>query len=98
MIRAKYVDDEGKERQSLLLASGFWSLSRHCNYVFEILSVLFWTLPAGFALVPYTFVIFLTVLLAHRSLRDEAKCRKKYGKYWDEYCRLAKYHVIPLIW
>ncbi|XP_018496171.1 7-dehydrocholesterol reductase [Galendromus occidentalis] len=98
VLRAKYIDSEGQPRQSLLLASGFWSLSRHCNYVFEVLAALFWTLPVGYAVVPYAYVTFLAVLLVHRSFRDEQKCGMKYGKYWEEYRRAVKYQIVPFIW
>lgn len=99
IIRAKYIiDGDRKERSSLLLASGFWGLSRHINYIFEVGSAFLWELPAQFfSLLPFAYVIFLTILLFHRSQRDEKKCRKKYGKYWDEYCKVSKYRIVPFI-
>lgn len=29
------------------------------------------------------YAVFLVPLLIHRIYRDEDKCKKKYGKYWD---------------
>lgn len=51
VIRAKYTVElpNGKkaEKSSLLLASGWWGLSRHFHYVPEILAAFFWSLPAA---------------------------------------------------
>ena len=69
MIKAKYETIEGESKTSLLLASGWWSISRHFHYLPEIAASFFWTLPAGFdKVVPYSYVIFLTILLFDLSL------------------------------
>jgi protein-S-isoprenylcysteine O-methyltransferase Ste14 len=47
---------------------------------------------------PYFYVFFLTILLFHRAKRDDVKCRLKYGKYWEEYCKTVPYKVIPGIY
>ncbi|KAL4235927.1 7-dehydrocholesterol reductase [Mactra antiquata] len=98
IIRAKYVTDTGDERESVLLASGWWGLSRHFHYIPEILLSFFWSVPAGFDnVLPYTYVIYLIILLVHRSFRDEEKCSKKYGTYWKEYCQEVKYRIVPYV-
>jgi 7-dehydrocholesterol reductase len=96
MIKAKYQTIEGEEKTSLLLVSGWWSVSRHFHYLPEISAAFFWTMPAGFGkVVPYSYVIFLTILLFDRSVRDDRRCAAKYGKYWDQYRSKVPYKVIP---
>lgn len=46
----------------------------------------------------YAYFLFLVVLLVHRSLRDEEKCRLKYGRYWEQYCEQVKYKIIPYVY
>lgn len=98
IIRAKYITENGEERESILLASGWWGLSRHFHYVPEILLSFFWTCPAGFgALLPYSYITFLIILLIHRSFRDEDKCGKKYGAFWQQYCRKVRHRIVPYL-
>ncbi len=96
LIRAPYVDDRGVRRENLLLASGFWGVARHFHYVPEVLSAVFWTLPVGFAhALPWLYVPYITLLLVHRALRDDARCAAKYGSAWDEYRRRVPYRIVP---
>ncbi len=96
LIRAQYNDRNGEAKQSLLLTSGWWGVSRHFHYLLEISLAFFWTLPVLFSnFLPWFYVIFLTVLLVHRSYRDEERCAKKYGKYWKMYCESVPNKIIP---
>lgn len=98
ILLAKYVTADGKEHESILLASGYWGVARHFHYVPEILLALAWSLPAGFDnFVPYFYVVFLTILLLDRAVRDDRRCRTKYGAAWDAYCAKVRYKVIPPI-
>lgn len=99
IIDAQYVTGDGKTRRSLLLASGWWGLSRHINYVFEITLAFCWSVPAATSgIIPYVYVIFLTILLTDRAYRDHIRCSEKYGKYYDEYCKLVPWKMIPGIY
>ncbi len=98
IIRARYTPTDGKERESILLASGYWGIARHFHYVPELTAAFAWSLPAMFAPVAYFYFVFLTILLFDRSRRDDLRCRAKYGSYWDEYCKLVPYKIIPGIW
>ncbi len=84
------------KRGSKLLLSGFWGLSRHFNYVGDILMALAWSLPCGFAApVPYFYPIYFAILLIHRERRDHHFCRNKYGEDWDRYCERVRWRIIP---
>jgi len=103
IIRTKYTTSDGKEHQSILLASGFWGLARHFNYLGDLTMSLAMCLTCGLPyplsttghLLPYFYIIYMCILLGHRVARDDARCRGKYGKYWKQYCDLVKYKVVP---
>jgi len=96
LLKAKYFTSDGNQRENLLLMSGWWGVSRHIHYVAEITLSLAWTLPATFDnALPYFYVCFLTILLVHRSLRDEERCSLKYGEYWEQYKKNVPYKIIP---
>ena len=99
LIHTRYSTAQGDEKQSLLLVSGFWGIGRHFHYVPEWLGALLWTVPVLFDhILPYFYVIFLFILLFHRSFRDEVRCQKKYGHYWEEYKKKVPYKFIPGIY
>ena len=99
IIIAKYRVESGAEKESLLLVSGFWGISRHFHYLPELTLSLCWCLPALFShVMPYAYFFYLTVLLTHRSVRDEDKCSKKYAHYWSQYCQKVPYRMLPWIY
>ncbi len=96
LIFAKYKTPSGMEQENVLLASGFWGLARHFHYLPEIGAAFFWTVAAGFQFfAAWFYVLFLTILLVHRTFRDEEKCANKYGAYWDAYKKKVKWKIIP---
>ena len=96
LIVANYCTENGAEKETVLLASGWWGVARHFHYVPEILAAFFWTVPALFShFLPYFYVTLLTLLLVHRARRDEKRCQQKYGAYWDEYRRLVPARILP---
>lgn len=97
-VPVEYIASDGKKKKSKLLVSGFWGLSRHMNYVFELMLALSWSGPAlGYGVVPFFYWWFLLILLVHRTFRDEEKCSAKYGPGWAEYCSQVRYRMIPFI-
>lgn len=79
-----------------LLASGYWGMARHCNYLGDLLLALSFSLPCGTSsLVPYFYPIYLVILLIWRERRDEARCAAKYREIWVEYCRLVPWRILP---
>lgn len=96
VIEAKYTTDDGEVRETVLLLSGWWGVARHFHYLPEIIAALCWSLPALFdSPTPYFYVIYLTTLLLHRLRWDNKRCQQKYGIYWEEYCKLVPYEVLP---
>lgn len=88
-------------KRSVLLCSGYWGLARHFHYVPEIIAAFCWCIPAAAGGRPVdlffglAYPLYLTILLVHRSWRDEEKCWKKYGRYWDQYRQLVPYRILP---
>ena len=99
IVHAEYrvlKNDRWVTKKSILLASGWWRIARHFHYLPEITASFFWTAPALFAkLPPYLYVVFLTVLLIDRAMRDDQRCSLKYGKHWKKYCELVPYKIVP---
>jgi 7-dehydrocholesterol reductase len=99
MIHAEYTTADGEKHRNILLVSGFWGVARHFHYVPELTLALTWSLPAGASnFLPYFYLMFLTILLVDRAGRDDLRCRTKYGKFWDDYCRRVPYKILPGIY
>jgi len=97
-VEAKYTTTDGKERRNLLLASGFWGLARHFNYLTDLLITASFCMCCGFDhLLPWTYQIWMTSLLVDRAFRDDRRCKAKYGKAWDEYKAKVPYLIIPYV-
>jgi len=102
-ITAQYIMVDPKSgkrtpRTSLLLASGFWGVARHFQYLFELIAAWSWCLltnPFVNGLIPMYYAAFLTYLLVDRANRDSVKCHNKYGKYYEEYCKLVPFKILP---
>lgn len=53
----------------------------------------------GFGMIAtYFYLLYFAILLVHRSLRDDEKCRRKYGKDWDRYTSIVKSRIVPGIY
>ena len=97
-IPAKFTTTFGMEKESPLLCSGWWGVSRHFNYVGDLMGSLSYCLTCGFAhFLPYFYIWYMAILLVHRTYRDDIRCRQKYGKYWEEYCRRVPYKILPYV-
>ncbi|WP_419420796.1 7-dehydrocholesterol reductase [Legionella sp. D16C41] len=98
VTKASYYTTTGERKESILLHSGFWGITRHFHYLPEIAGAFFWSVPALFThFSPYFYVSFLTLLLVDRAFRDDIRCLNKYGKYWHEYCEHVPYKLIPYV-
>ncbi|CAN1275804.1 Delta(14)-sterol reductase [Linum perenne] len=82
-----------------LLASGYWGIARHCNYLGDLMLALSFSLPCGISSpVPYFYPIYLLILLIWRERRDEARCAEKYREVWAEYRRLVPWRILPYLY
>ncbi len=83
-----------------LLVSGFWGLSRHINYLGEILMATALTLSLGHPSNPWPWLypLYYVALLFPRQAADDQRCREKYGPLWKRYCERVPYRIIPWIY
>ena len=82
-----------------VLSLGFWGVTRHANYLGDLILSFCMCATCGIKnVLPYTYIIFMTWLLLNRCSRDDARCTGKYGKYWEEYKRRVPYSLIPGIY
>ena len=96
VIRCTYRTEDGAAHHSLLLASGWWGVCRHTNYLADLMQAAAMCATCGAThLLPWSYFCFMMVLLNHRILRDEEKCLNKYGAKWVEYCKKVPYRLIP---
>ena len=83
-----------------VLVSGFWGLSRHINYLGELLMASGITLALGYPLswLPWLYPLYYVVLLFPRQHFDDVRCAAKYGPLWDEYEKKVPYKIIPYVY
>jgi delta14-sterol reductase len=90
------VSADGKQ----LLCSGFWRLSRHINYLGEILMASGLALALGYPAVlgPWLYPLYYVALLVPRQHADDQRCAAKYGALWEQYCERVPYRIIPWLY
>jgi delta14-sterol reductase len=95
-IAPEVISDE----KNRLLVSGFWGLSRHINYLGEILMATGIVLSAGHPdmIWPWLYPLYYVLLLFTRQMDDDRRCALKYGALWDEYLKKVPYRIIPYLY
>jgi protein-S-isoprenylcysteine O-methyltransferase Ste14 len=91
---AQTAIDDGTRR---VLVGGLWGLSRHINYLGEIL------MASGLAIAlahpgAWLYPLYYIGLLVPRQLDDDRRCAAKYGALWTEYKARVPSRIIPKIW
>ena len=83
-----------------LLVNGFWGLSRHINYLGEILMATGLILCVGYPMMigPWLYPLYYVVLLFPRQIDDDKRCAQKYGELWATYLKRVPYRIIPYIY
>ena len=95
-IRPKAISDGEKS----LLVNGFWGLSRHVNYLGEILMACGIVLSVGHPGIiwPWLYLLYYVLLLFSRQYDDDKRCAAKYGDLWARYKERVKYRIIPFLY
>jgi delta14-sterol reductase len=96
LLEPRAISGGGKH----VLAGGFWGLSRHVNYLGEILMATALTLCLGYPLefTPWLYPLYYVALLFPRQYFDDRRCAERYGPLWDEYRRRVPSRIIPGIY
>jgi delta14-sterol reductase len=83
-----------------LLVNGFWGLSRHINYLGEILMATGIVLCTGHPglIWPWLYPLYYVALLFPRQHDDDLRCARKYGPLWDQYVERVPYKIIPYVY
>ena len=83
---------------SKLLIDGWWRHVRKPHYTADVLMALSWRLVCGVDhFLPYFYVTFFVIFLLHRTRRDIARCKRKYGADWNRYTEAVPYRYIPKV-
>lgn len=95
-IKPKTISDGNR----VLLVNGFWGLSRHINYLGEILMGVAIALSVGYPEVLWVWLypLYYVALLFPRQIDDDKRCSIKYGDLWKEYIQKVKYRIIPYVY
>lgn len=97
-ITAKYVTADNKTHENILICSGIWGFVKHPNYIGDLIFSSSIGLASGFqSIIPHLYSIYMFLLLSHRCIRDDIKCSKKYGKFWEQYSKKVKWYIIPYV-
>lgn len=79
-----------------LLVDGFYAYARKMQYTGDVMMGLAWGLACGFdSFMPYFYVAFFFLMICHRQMRDEVRCRIKYGDFWVFYTSMVPNVFIP---
>jgi 7-dehydrocholesterol reductase len=98
-ITTTYTTKNGEFHYGKLLISGLWGFARHMNYTGDLILSFCYCWACGFNhILPYSYFIFMLILLISRCYRDEDRCSRKYGPKWNLYCKIVPYRLIPYIY
>lgn len=83
-----------------VLYSGFWGVSRHVNYLGELLMACGLVLSLGWLLEPgpWFYPLYYVALLLPRERDDDRRCAEKYGQLWEQYRRKVPWRIVPRVY
>ncbi|CAK9808443.1 Delta(14)-sterol reductase LBR [Anthophora plagiata] len=82
-------------RGKKLIISGLWGHVRHPNYLGDM--IIWWSISCislACDILPYYYAILCTGLLIHRAIRDNERCKRRYGLAWEVYMSRVKYMIL----
>ena len=85
-------------RGKKLIVSGLWGHVRHPNYLGDI--IMWWSISCismACDILPYYYAIVCAGLLMHRAIRDNERCKMRYGLAWEQYMSRVKYMLLHRI-
>lgn len=96
----KFLGITPEALEGRVLVNGFWGLSRHINYLGELLMASGLTLALGAptAWQPWLYPLYYLVLLVPRQLDDDRRCERKYGALWQAYVQRVRWRIVPYVW
>jgi hypothetical protein len=80
-----------------VLIGGLWGLSRHINYLGELLMASGLAIAAGHW-GAWLYPLYYVGLLVPRQIDDDRRCAEKYGALWEEYCQSVPSRIIPRVY
>jgi protein-S-isoprenylcysteine O-methyltransferase Ste14 len=94
------VPETISDGNSVLLVNGFWGISRHINYLGEILMASGIILCTGYPanILPWLYPLYYIILLTARQRDDDKRCALKYGELWKTYVKKVPYRIIPFLY
>ena len=101
-VEQRTLSDSGAGRK--ILVSGWWGLSRHSNYLGEIIQGIALALPGliqsnGTNFVPLLYPLYYVMLFVPRQMDDDVVCEGKYGAVlWGKYKKMVPYRICPWVW
>lgn len=96
----RIVPETITDGHNTLLVNGFWGISRHINYLGEILMASGIILCTGYPALfwPWLYPLYYVIFLATRQIDDDKRCAQKYGELWKTYVKKVPYRIIPFIY
>ncbi|XP_017758730.1 PREDICTED: lamin-B receptor [Eufriesea mexicana] len=82
-------------RGKKLIVSGLWGYVRHPNYLGDM--IIWWSISCislVIDILPYYYAIICTMLLIYRAIRDNERCKMRYGLAWEQYISRVKYMIL----
>ncbi|MBX7102091.1 MAG: DUF1295 domain-containing protein [Myxococcaceae bacterium] len=97
LLAPEALEGEGGRK---VLVSGFWGLSRHVNYLGEVLMALGLALSLGAPSSPWPWLypLYYVALLVPRQLDDDRRCAAKYGPLWEAYVKRVPWRIVPHVY